>query len=149
MSPAGNVVRRHGAAEDGFTLVELLVVMVIIGLLATLGMSSFLSQRSKAQDAEAKQVMRTASHALIVYHMDHDTYDAQRADLEAIEPTLRSARNLVVTGSTSTYDLAVDSASSDNTYTLSRQADGTVVRGCTNPGHGGCRDTPDANGQLW
>ena len=142
-------LQRRGADEDGFTLVELLVVVLIIGLLATLGISSFLSQRSKAQDAEAKQVMRTASHALLVYHMDHDTYDAQRADLEEIEPTLHTARNLVVTGTKDTYDLAVDSASSQNTYSISRQADGTVVRACTNPGQGGCRATPDANGQLW
>jgi type IV pilus assembly protein PilA len=144
----GDTARRH-AAEDGFTLVELLVVMVIIGLLASLGMSSFLSQRSKAQDAEAKQVIRTASHALQVFHMDHDTYDADVADLVQIEPSLRSARHLVVNGTFNTFDVAVDSASGHNTYTLARDADGKVLRACTVPGNGGCRDTPDDDGQLW
>ena len=108
-------LQRRGADEDGFTLVELLVVVLIIGLLAALGISSFLSQRSKAQDAEAKQVIRTASHALLVFHMDHDTFDATVADLVQVEPSLGSARNLVVNGTVDTYDIATDSASGSNT----------------------------------
>jgi type IV pilus assembly protein PilA len=144
-----NGLRHRGADEGGFTLVELLVVVLIIGLLAALGISSFLSQRSKAQDAEAKQVMRTASHALQVFHMDHNTYNASVADLVDIESSLRSARNLVVNGTVTTYDIAVDSASGSNTYTLARDADGRVQRGCTVPGNGGCRSTPDGDGQLW
>jgi prepilin-type N-terminal cleavage/methylation domain-containing protein len=142
-------LQRRGTDEGGFTLVELLVVVLIIGLLAALGLSSFLSQRAKAQDAEAKQVIRTASHALVVFHMDHDTYDATVADLEDVESSLRSARHLVVTGTDKTYDIAVDSASGANTYTLARDSSGRITRGCTSPGTGGCRAGPDGDGQLW
>ena len=142
-------LRHRSADENGFTLIELLVVVFIIGLLAAIAISSFLSQRSKAQDAEAKQVMRTASHAIQVFHMDHETFNATVADLVRIEPSLSSARNLVVNGTVNTYDLAADSASGSNTYTFARRADGSVVHGCTSPGNGGCRDTPDGDGQLW
>jgi type IV pilus assembly protein PilA len=149
MTPAVNGARRRGAGEDGFTLVELLVVVLIIGLLAALAISSFLSQRSKAQDADAKQTLRTASHAIQIFHMDHDTYDASVSDLTAIEPSLAAARNLVVNGTARTYDLSVDSASGLNAFSLARHADGGVVRSCRNLGQSGCHEAPDATGSLW
>jgi type II secretory pathway pseudopilin PulG len=129
--------------------VELLVVVLIIGMLAALGLSSFLSQRSKAQDADAKQTIRTASHAVQMFHMDHDTFDASLSELTAIEPSLAAARNLVVNGTARTYDVSVDSASGLNAFSLARHADGSVLRSCRNPGQGGCHEAPDATGSLW
>jgi prepilin-type N-terminal cleavage/methylation domain-containing protein len=39
--------------EDGFTLVEVLVVCLIVSLLAAIALSTFLGQQHKAQDADA------------------------------------------------------------------------------------------------
>jgi len=58
--------------EDGFTLIELLVVILIIGILAAIAIPSFLSQTSKAYDASAKELARTAETTA-------DTYGATTA----------------------------------------------------------------------
>jgi type IV pilus assembly protein PilA len=45
-------------AEEGFTLVELLVVMLIVGLLAAIAIPAFFNQTAKAKDSSAKSNVR-------------------------------------------------------------------------------------------
>jgi type IV pilus assembly protein PilA len=53
-------VRKRLQGDDGFTLIELLVVILIIGILAAIAIPSFLNQKTKAYDASAKELARTA-----------------------------------------------------------------------------------------
>jgi type IV pilus assembly protein PilA len=53
-------LHRQARGESGFTLIELLVVIMIIGILAAIAIPSFLNQKSKADDASAKELARTA-----------------------------------------------------------------------------------------
>ena len=87
-------LRSRSNDESGFTLVELLVVMLIIGILAAIAIPSFFAQRDKATDTDAKSAARTAQTALETYATDNSgSYaSATPADLENIEATLDAAQ---------------------------------------------------------
>src|SRR5262245_51349327 len=89
--------------QAGFTLVELLAVMLIIGLLAAIAIPSFFGPTSKAHDAGAKAAARTAETAMEAYAIDNNgSYTgASAAALGAVEPTLTGA-SLAVSGADGT-----------------------------------------------
>jgi general secretion pathway protein G len=72
------------AAEEGFTLVELMVVIVIIGLLATLVALTVLPQLGKANDQKAKADIATLDSALELYRLNNLTYPATSDGLGAL-----------------------------------------------------------------
>ncbi len=55
-------------SNDGFTLIELLVVIVIVGVLAAIALPSFLTQASKAREAEAKTYIGSINRAQQAYY---------------------------------------------------------------------------------
>ena len=131
-------------SERGFTLVELLVVILIIGILATVGMALLLNQRAKGEDTEAKAAATLVTTTLIDYEHDTGTFaTATRNALIAREPAVAEARGLVVAGTADTFDISVDSTSGPTGGGPFRvEYDrGRVVRRCDEPGHGGCPDS--------
>lgn len=60
--------------RKGFTLVELLIVIAILAILSSLGVSNFQSARIKARDISRKSDLQTISKSLETYVNDHRTY---------------------------------------------------------------------------
>jgi type IV pilus assembly protein PilA len=139
--------RQRAEDEKGFTLIELLVVILIIGILAAIAIPSFLNQKSKANDAQAKEMVRTAQTAAETYATDHNgSYSGLSSGaLVSIEPTLADtsgATFLSATPDTGALGYTVVAQSSNsNKYSIVRSDNGTTSRACTaatSPNSGGC-----------
>ena len=135
-------LRVRAQSESGFTLVELLVVMLIIGLLAAIAIPAFFNQRDKANDSEAKTQAKTAQTAMETWATDHNgSYAAATlAGLQAIEPTVGGGVALSGLGA-DTYTITATADNTGNTFTIARAASGAVTYPCTTGGTGGCPET--------
>ena len=72
--------------EKGFTLVELMIVIVIVGILSSVALPNFLAQQSKARATEGTQTLSTIlKSAYADYQQDLDVTDATTAAQNAID----------------------------------------------------------------
>lgn len=60
--------------KNGFTLVELMVVVVIIGILASLAIPRFMGVTDKAKLSEFKPILKQAVTLYNAYYQEHETY---------------------------------------------------------------------------
>jgi type IV pilus assembly protein PilA len=72
--------------EEGFTLIELMVVILIIAILIAIAIPTFLGARQKAQDRAAQSDLRNALTAAKTGYVD--TEDYTQVQLSSIEPSL-------------------------------------------------------------
>ncbi|KAB7648995.1 type II secretion system major pseudopilin GspG [Polymorphobacter fuscus] len=73
-----------GSDEEGFTLVELMVVIVIIGLLATVVIVNVLPTRDKAMQEKARADIALIEQGLEMYRLDNFNYPAATQGLAAL-----------------------------------------------------------------
>ncbi len=78
----------RGREEGGFTLIELMVVVLIIAILIAIAIPTFLGARRRAQDKQAQSNLRNALTAEKTYYVDTQAYTDVAADLQAIESSL-------------------------------------------------------------
>lgn len=70
--------------ESGFTLIEILVVVVIIGILAAVVVPQFMDEPDRARAVKARQDIQAIETALKMYRLDNHAYPSTRQGLEAL-----------------------------------------------------------------
>ena len=139
-------LRKRAQEERGFTLIELLVVILIIGILAAIAIPSFINQKGKGFDAEAKSTTITAAKAMETCATDNNGQytNCDLTAIRSIEATLNDAgaRLDVPVHATGNYQIVVTSNRDAGavTFTLTRNANGTTNRTCAvgSADPGGC-----------
>ncbi len=86
-----NALRKPTTRQSGFTLIEIMVVIVILGILAAVVVPNIMSRPDEARISKAKQDIRALSTALDLYKLDNYAYPTTDQGIEALATKPTSA----------------------------------------------------------
>lgn len=153
--------RRHTGNEEGFTLIELMVVVLIIAILIAIAIPTFLGARQRANNRAAQSSLRNALTAAKTIFTDNNDYTAANSTaLAGVEPSLTFVDTGTQSGgpksisvdpvSSTQWDAAVWSASGNCYYIQdSSNGPGTQFGGVLGGSQSACTGTNAAAFSSW
>ena len=140
----------------GFTLIELMIAVAIVGILAAIAIPSYFEYIEKGKRAEAQGALVTFANAMEQWRLQNGSYcGAAVAGCVKGSPTIFSTI-VPISGGTTTYNLTINAVTA-TTYTLratpigSQAGDGYLE--LSNDGTKSCQQTPNTdacpNGTSW
>ena len=109
----------------GFSLVELLVVVAVIGIIAGLAIPRFMLTTAKSKQAEAKGILKQIYKMQRVYHQEYDTYGANGQSASA-SGSFNTLGIEIMSSARYVYSIIADSTTFTATATANLDDDVTI-----------------------
>ncbi len=130
-------IRKRLAGSEGFTLIELMVVVMIIAVLIAIAIPSFLGFRKSAQDRAAQSEIRTVLLSEKAFWLENGDYTQTAGDITALEPNAdvvggpAAGVYIDLNGASSDIVCMVKTADSGNTFAIWESSTGGTYYGKT------------------
>lgn len=110
-------------ANNGFTLMELVIVIIVMGVIASIALPRYQFTIEKAKSGEALQILESLRGAQELYKYEHGVYSAIRTDLDVTIPSPVHFNMPTVQAT----DPIASIQRKGNLYSFEIEADGTIT----------------------
>ena len=96
-----SIILNKNQQQQGFTIIELLIAMIIVGILAAIALPSILNQSAKAKQSEGKTYVSVINRAQQRYRMEEGNFATTSNELELDLPNITNNYIYTISGNNS------------------------------------------------
>ncbi len=115
---------RHNLKWEGFTILELLIIFLIIGIMTAVALPVYQANLTRAKQVEAESTLDTIRTFLKIYHAIHESYPVSQNYVNIIELTELNISQEELTGQYYTADCYFYKSTGSADYILKSECEG-------------------------